>query len=345
MPKHCAFCDSRIHNTNDCSSPTLQSLKQIYGNMIEESQGKPWNLIQEPNIHNCDRYKNFTRKSIIGLASIYKLPRKWGVPAFEYAITQIVYNRKHDPLFTRTQQFFHPLSDQEKTWIETLVPKIMFARKHIHVYPTTLISRFIQLHFPFHDENLTIERLQHIKLLFDGHLEYTSDFTNLQTILSHIYNHGLALLSKNQCKSFQTCILIEKAISQLILRNPLNITVNTHLLQAFQDEMRMIIPLYTLLFPSFKLPIHVLQIDTLTNTHTCECPICYETHCHSLSVLTNCSHSFCVGCMDKYLTSIGTTNISNTKQTCPLCRTLIHQMTTYSPHTFHSIQKHCSQIA
>ena len=48
----------------------------------------------------------------------------------------------------------------------------------------------------------------------------------------------------------------------------------------------------------------------------CECPICQELT--STPKTTSCNHTFCTGCLDRWL-------ISN--HTCPMCRTQIREPT------------------
>ena len=43
----------------------------------------------------------------------------------------------------------------------------------------------------------------------------------------------------------------------------------------------------------------------------CECPVCYET---AQSVITNCNHSYCYGCISKMI------NLRNTHVSCAMCR-------------------------
>jgi hypothetical protein len=49
-----------------------------------------------------------------------------------------------------------------------------------------------------------------------------------------------------------------------------------------------------------------------------ECPLCLEELKREVCVTTNCKHSFCVTCYDKY-----------TKRSCPCCRQYVDTLTTY----------------
>lgn len=70
------------------------------------------------------------------------------------------------------------------------------------------------------------------------------------------------------------------------------------------------------------IPKRVVDISKFTEeTMVCECPICYET---SNSVITNCSHSYCVPCIDRMIELRNNQNVS-----CAMCREKIH--TVYTP--------------
>ena len=71
-----------------------------------------------------------------------------------------------------------------------------------------------------------------------------------------------------------------------------------------------------------SIPKRVLDPSKFTEeTLVCDCPICYET---KLSVITNCSHSYCVPCMDKMI------EIRNNHVSCAMCREKIHTIYTSS---------------
>jgi hypothetical protein len=57
-----------------------------------------------------------------------------------------------------------------------------------------------------------------------------------------------------------------------------------------------------------------------------ECPICIEEYSNKNKVYTNCHHSFCSECIKKHLHTF----LDKPVPTCPICRTDIKELSTYS---------------
>ena len=57
-----------------------------------------------------------------------------------------------------------------------------------------------------------------------------------------------------------------------------------------------------------------------------ECPICIEEYSNKNNVYTNCHHSFCSECIKKHLHTF----LDKPVPTCPICRTDIKELSTYS---------------
>jgi len=67
---------------------------------------------------------------------------------------------------------------------------------------------------------------------------------------------------------------------------------------------------------------------------SCECPICYETFHSNKLIQINCSHSFCIPCVQGYIKSIQTTE---QLPVCPMCRQGIHTLSIYDVTNYNTL--------
>jgi len=93
----------------------------------------------------------------------------------------------------------------------------------------------------------------------------------------------------------------------------------------------------------------VALLDTLTfpepeaepETEDISCPLCFDTMCPQETVVTNCTHTYCVECIKGYTTSIKDKTI---KPCCPMCRTEITQFKMKKPEIYQAISEHLSTL-
>jgi hypothetical protein len=64
--------------------------------------------------------------------------------------------------------------------------------------------------------------------------------------------------------------------------------------------------------------VQSMTVEDLQRPMEQDCPVCLEELKRVDSVTTNCNHSFCVTCYEKY-----------TKRSCPCCRQRVDMLTTY----------------
>ena len=77
-----------------------------------------------------------------------------------------------------------------------------------------------------------------------------------------------------------------------------------------------------------------IQYSPQQLTTQSECPICYETVQSHTSVQFNCNHIYCFTCIYSYISSVKDTEQS---VTCPMCRTVVTDITLQDPLLYNTI--------
>jgi len=73
-----------------------------------------------------------------------------------------------------------------------------------------------------------------------------------------------------------------------------------------------------------------------------DCPICLDNKNITIMCSTNCSHKFCVDCVNTHLSQTKAQN--KTITTCPMCRTVIKDINVYAQDQVSILLKHCMLI-
>jgi len=83
--------------------------------------------------------------------------------------------------------------------------------------------------------------------------------------------------------------------------------------------------------------VALLENKTIAETEDVSCPLCFDDVSPQETVVTNCSHAYCLECIKGFTNSIKDKTI---KPCCPMCRTEITQFKMRKPDIYHEISEH-----